>query len=341
MKNEYRLSALYLSAFPRLCRRYGVEPQTLTSKLNIQISTLHDENQELSHQQFAELLNLAAKETQDPLFALELSTLIDYQSLDIAMLLIASQESLANIYPVLFGLYSYQQRASRHQLDIRDDIARHFTQFLFEPNVDTSQHALLSIGGIITTFKMILGERLKLHQVHFKARYQGESGAQQQTQIERIERFFGCKVILGSQFDGFEFPKALLAEKPDLEMTITNQMRRKVSHGLQHHNTLLEITTNSILLLLPLGDISKTLVSKMLGIHPRTLQNLLNKNNLTYRDIVNSVRDTESKKLLTNSEYPIRTIADMLCYASADSFIRKFKRTNGITPLQYRKQHCV
>lgn len=85
-------------------------------------------------------------------------------------------------------------------------------------------------------------------------------------------------------------------------MTITNQMRRKVSHGLQHHNTLLEITTNSILLLLPLGDISKTLVSKMLGIHPRTLQNLLNKNNLTYRDIVNSVRDTESKKLLTNSE---------------------------------------
>lgn len=333
MKNEYRLSALYLSAFPALCRRYGIEPQKLTTQLNIQISTLHDEHQELRHQQFAELLNLAAKETDDPLFALELSPLIDYQSLDIAMLLIASQESLANIYPVLFGLYSYQQRASRHQLDVRGDIARHYTQFLFEPDVDTSQHALLSIGGIVTTFKMVLGDRFKLHQVHFKGQYQG--------QIERLVRFFGCKVVLGSNVDGFEFPQALLAEKPDLEMAITNQMRRKISHGLQHHNTLLEITTNSILLLLPFGDISKNLVSKMLGIHPRTLQNLLNENRLTYRDIVNNVRDNEGKKLLTRSKHPIRTIADMLCYASADSFIRQFKRVNGITPLQYRKQHSL
>ncbi len=339
MRDKYQLSALYLSAFPRLCRRYGVEPQVLTSKLNIQISTLHDENQELSHQLFAELLNLTAKEAQDTLFALELSTLIDYPSLDIAMLLIANQESLANIYPVLFSLYSYQQRASRHQLDIRDDIARHFTQFLFEPHVDTNQHALLSIGGIVTTFKMILGERLKLHQVHFKARYQSKSGAQHYTQMERLERFFGCKIILGSHFDGFEFPKSLLAEKPNLEMSITNQMRRKISHVLQHHNTLLKITTNAILLLLPLGDISKTLVSKMLGIHPRTLQSLLNKNGLTYRDIVNTIRDTESKRLLTNSEYPIGTIAAMLCYTSADSFIRQFKRTNSTTPLQYRKLH--
>lgn len=330
MKNEHRLSALYLSAFPVLCRRYGIEPQKLTTQLNIQISTLHDENQELSHQQFTELLNLAAKETHDPLFALELSPLIDYQSLDIAMLLIASQESLANIYPVLMGLYSYQQRASRHQLDVRGEIARHYTQFLFEPDVNTSQHALLSIGGIFTTFKIVLGNRLKLHQVHFKGHYQG--------QTERLEQFFGCKVVLGSSFDGFEFPNKLLAEKPDLEMEITNQMRRKISHGLQHHNTLLEITTNSILLLLPLGNTSKNLVSKMLGIHPKTLQNLLNKNSLTYRDIVNDVRNTEGKKLLTRSEHSVRTIADMLCYASADSFIRQFKRVNGITPLQYRKQ---
>lgn len=341
MKNEYQLSALYLSAFPQLCRQYGLEPQILTSKLNIEISTLHDENQELSHQQFAELLNLAAKEAQDPLFTLKLSALIDYQSLDIAMLLIAHQESLTNIYPVLLGLYRYQQRASRHQLDIRGDIARHYTQFLFEPSVDTSQHALLSIGGFVTTLKRVLGDRFKLLQVHFKAHYQGGSVGQQHTPIERLERFFGCKVIVGSQFDGFEFPKSLLAEKPNLEMTITNQMRRKISHALQHHNTLLGIITNSILLLLPLGDISKTLVSKMLGIHPRTLQNLLNKNNLTYRNIVNTVRDTESKKLLTHSEYPISTIASMLCYASADSFIRNFKRTNGITPLQYRKQQCL
>ncbi|GEM80328.1 AraC family transcriptional regulator [Vibrio superstes NBRC 103154] len=307
-----------------------MNPAVLAAKLNLPISSLHNDKFELSHQDFTQLLNVAAKESADPLFSLELSRRIDYQSLDVAMLLISTQETMLNIYPVLKGLYSYQNRGSRHQLELRGNIARHSVEFLFDKEMDINQHALLSIGGVFKTFKMAFGERLKIQRVCFVDQYKGE--------LERLEAFFGCKVLLGSDFNGFEFSQSQLALKPDLHMEVTYQMRRHLSRGLQHYKSLIEIVTNSILLLMPLGDISKSRTATMLGVHPRTLQNLLNSKGLSYRSISCTVRDKQSKRFLKETDYSIEQIAQMVCYGSSAAFVRQFKEQNGTTPLQYRKQ---
>ncbi len=330
VKSEFRLSSLYLSAFPALCSHYNISPKALADELEVPVSALHDDSQELSHQQVSELLCLASEQSKDPLFALELSARIDFQALDVAMLLVVGQESMRNIYPVLDAFYSYQNRATRHQLEVRESLARHSVQFLFDKEVDTSQHALLSIGGIYRTFKEVFSERLKLTRVCFRADYQGEAA--------RLEAYFGCKVIVNAEFDGFEFAASMLNERPQLDMEATARMRRQVSHGLQNHNTVQQIVTNSILLLMPLGDVSKGRTAKMLGVHPRTLQNLLSKNQLSYRSLLNEIRNNESKRLLEETDRSVEIIAHMNCYSSAEAFIRQFKALNGITPLQYRKK---
>ncbi|MFS0614453.1 helix-turn-helix domain-containing protein [Lederbergia ruris] len=48
-------------------------------------------------------------------------------------------------------------------------------------------------------------------------------------------------------------------------------------------------------------------------------------------------RLTESKILLTNSNYTIREIAAQIGYNNVNSYIRFFKKYEGITPGEYRK----
>ena len=51
-----------------------------------------------------------------------------------------------------------------------------------------------------------------------------------------------------------------------------------------------------------------------------------------------SLKLAEAKKLLRQSELSISRISDMLCYSSIHNFSRAFKKSVGISPIEYRKK---
>ena len=54
-------------------------------------------------------------------------------------------------------------------------------------------------------------------------------------------------------------------------------------------------------------------------------------------DYINSVRLSEAKKMLTSTNKSVKDIASLAGYGNNTTFIRVFKKSEGITPSKYRE----
>ncbi|WP_052879291.1 helix-turn-helix domain-containing protein [Vibrio coralliirubri] len=94
--------------------------------------------------------------------------------------------------------------------------------------------------------------------------------------------------------------------------------------------------------LLPyIGRVDVDLVSfgQINRIGKRTIQRALNEEGTTFRTIKETLSFEFAKRVMTEQDYSISDIALHLGYADASQFIRAFKRSNGITPLQWKKNN--
>lgn len=82
-----------------------------------------------------------------------------------------------------------------------------------------------------------------------------------------------------------------------------------------------------------------TEAAHILGLSPRGLRRKLADSGTTYQRILDSVRLAMAKRLLSESDTPIASIAYELGYSNPSDFGRAFKHWCGRPPTQYRKQH--
>lgn len=78
-------------------------------------------------------------------------------------------------------------------------------------------------------------------------------------------------------------------------------------------------------------------VAAVFGISPNYLSQLFGKYNDTgFNEYINICKISESKKLLTEGNYKVYEIADMLGFESAFYFSKVFKKIEGISPTEYQ-----
>ena len=82
-------------------------------------------------------------------------------------------------------------------------------------------------------------------------------------------------------------------------------------------------------------------VAAELGYSERGLRRQLERSGTSYRKLVDQVRETRARALLSGSTQPIKTIAGALGFESSSNFARSFKRWTGLTPKAFRDQAQV
>jgi AraC-like DNA-binding protein len=79
-------------------------------------------------------------------------------------------------------------------------------------------------------------------------------------------------------------------------------------------------------------------VAESLGVHPKKLQRLLKDEALSYKDILDEVRQLQALRFLEDTDMKINKISQLLDYTSDISFNTAFKRWYGMSPSHYRKR---
>lgn len=90
------------------------------------------------------------------------------------------------------------------------------------------------------------------------------------------------------------------------------------------------------------GDplMSLELIKKKLGLNNYQINEILkDKFSMQYKQYLNTIRITEAKRLLRETDRQIGTIAEQVGYCYANSFARTFRSMEEITPNQYRQEH--
>ena len=72
----------------------------------------------------------------------------------------------------------------------------------------------------------------------------------------------------------------------------------------------------------------------------RSLQREISKSKLNYRDLLAQIRFTMATKQLKNTDTPVQEIAFKLGYNDPSHFTRAFRRSAGMSPMEYRKSQA-
>ncbi len=79
-------------------------------------------------------------------------------------------------------------------------------------------------------------------------------------------------------------------------------------------------------------------VAEVFAVHPRTLNRRLKEQGTSFREIRDSLRQGLARHLLSDTEMPLASIAEVLGYAETSIFNRAFQRWTGTPPGTWRAQ---
>ncbi|ANY80914.1 hypothetical protein BB934_24020 [Microvirga ossetica] len=88
------------------------------------------------------------------------------------------------------------------------------------------------------------------------------------------------------------------------------------------------------------GPCTSIEIARLFSIHHRTLSRHLAREGVTFQQVVDEIRFTIARDLLTNTDMALDRISVMLRYSEPSAFTRAFRRWAGQPPSAWRASHA-
>ncbi len=155
-------------------------------------------------------------------------------------------------------------------------------------------------------------------------------------------RVFRCPKIGRAEQLSLEFPLSyldlpVLSANYELQDLLLQKMRHLLAGteepGAWQHKVYNYLLTNSYL-----NSFSQQAVAANFNISLRNLQRRLKEEGTSYQQISEKAKKTLAVNYLSNGNYPVKDIANILGYNEQSAFLRAFKRWTGKTPQVFRTE---
>lgn len=161
------------------------------------------------------------------------------------------------------------------------------------------------------------------------------------TNMDVMERFFGCEVRFGEASNAYHFHKA------DLDLPLVTADNALYDVLQEFCETVLQDKSRNlppivikveraIVDLLAKGEAQQDNVARALGMSSRTLTRRLAEEDTTFFKTLEGLRASLAMSYLRDSNLVLAEIAYLLGYSALSSFTEAFKRWTGQTPGQFR-----
>jgi len=261
--------------------------------------------------------------------------------------------------PTYIGLPAYTAMNAAHFKDGLDVLARFF--FLnfpafeirlreAETGLEAGQTAIclrskfpfedieyFGVGSAIVAINGLLNAMLRTDQVATRA----EMAVTTPEGWSAVEDMIGFPIRFGAAENRIIFAKALL-DRPLPGADPINHARllglcEQIAEEMAFKATPVTRVT-AVLESAPTLAVSLADVAAELGYSERGLRRQLERSGISFRKLVDQVREQRARALLSGSAQPIKAIAGALGFGSSSNFARSFKRWTGLTPKEFRDQ---
>jgi len=204
------------------------------------------------------------------------------------------------------------------------------------PSYQCSRHTVEEIiTGWISLARKLSIQKISPRRVYFHH-------VPKKNQQTDFQNYFGCEVIFNSDFNGVEIASSLLETKLRRYDPVLNKGLCDQADGLLEkwvESSPVKMITEFIIKSLPTGVPEIELAASNLHLSVRTLQRKLREHQLTFSQLVDSVRQDLAISYLLETDTKMVQIAQMLGFSEQSAFQRAFKRWKGISPMQFRQSN--
>lgn len=335
-QDHHTTLATAVAVLKQAVQSYGLDFDSISIKAGIEPADIYDPGTRLPVSKIQMLWKVAFEETKDDTFGLTYASYFQpavLHGLGLAWL------TSSTLKDSLTRLVRYQRVLSTLcRFSLEESPNSYCIVFDHEPISSPLEN--ISIDAVICSFfkmcKISMGPSIAAQLVSMKRpRPQSE---------ERFHSFFGVNVKFGSDRNCIVFDRAFLeaiqpaanAELARMNDQIVIDYLRKLSQDdieLQVQSTLIEQ--------LPSGVPSQQSTASALNMSIRNLQRRLHAKGSSFKQLLNRTREELAVNYLKGSEKPIIEIGFLLGYVDASNFARAFRRWQGVSPQQYRKEQMM
>lgn len=322
-----------IEGFEQLVNQLGHNPASLLAQSGFSSAQLRDPNTYISYTRLADLLDNAALVCGVPLFGLRLAAAQSVLALGEIALSIRQQPTLADALAYSnhhIRLHAYGINVK--QVPRRDTLELHLS-FDFSNATGLTQLMQLSAGqafNLVSQMADDTGSALKLPLPQAAAAQSAELPGSYRGHVQ-----YGC------EFGGVSFPLSWLARKPQYDEQLLRehfQQRIRLLESIYPDDLQAQVR-HLISNLLPSGECSIERVAAGLNLQPRVLQKRLQREHVSFRELLQQTRLEIAQRNLQHGQLSITELALNLGYAEVAVFSRNFKRWTGVSPREWKARH--
>lgn len=330
--NEVR--AVVLTSYLEVARHVGLDPFEMLREVGIRPAFLEDPENRCAAGPVVDLLENSARKSNCPSFGLLMAECRSFASLGPLSLLL---QHLPTVGDVLKALTAYR----RHQNDVielavDDDGETVIARWDLIPEFAKTQVIQLTVAMGYIVLRGASGGRWKPATVHFV------HSAPEDLSI--VRRLFPYSLQFESDFNGLAFESNAMAiplPRADEAMAFHARRLLKLMRLDNERESFTSRTRRTIILLLPRGGATLEQVALNMDLTPRGLQRRLERENQTFGMLLRETRRELAERYLTDTEWPISTIADLTGYSSLSAFGRWFTAEFGTAPQAWRAERII
>jgi AraC-like DNA-binding protein len=330
--------ARFLANIIRFASQRGAGRNSLLAITGHSMEELNDDSLEFPAAVYNHLVEEAVRQTGDPLFGLHTG---EYMSLSAAGLITQIIQSSSTVGEALQYICDFNNLGCR-AMPYEVKRSGNEVQVQLHANPAWAQQSAVAVrhtaeAGLVFTlrqFQHLTQERYLPLRVELTFDRNGP--------IEEYERLFLSRVYFGKEMNALILDPAWL-EAPIVtsDFHLLQILVRYAEERLAREQStgFYAVVRQSILHLLKPQFPTIDQVAGNLNISVRTLQRRLRQEGLTFKQMLDELKQDLALDYLSNPSLSVKEIGHLLDYSDTSAFVRSFKRWKGLTPNAYRTEN--
>ena len=327
------VSANYASVILRLCETRGITMSQLVVGTNIDPEIFTSSTASISGSQFVQLVQNAYSLYDDPAFGVHSGKHITISTHGMVGFTLMTSSNLKEALDVILRYYRTVFSIMTFDLTEREGMA----VLAFDVPYKVGNIKPAMIEGFLVGFGSVINYVLEGFEFSAKIRLQ----VQEQPYHQVLNELYDSEVEYGSDVNEICFDSSLLALRMAAADPQTTQLAREQCEHLKRLADAKETFSQQVRDKLfahkkRLPKLDE--IAKLFNMHPRTFGRYLNKDNTSYQELLDEVREVLAMEYLAKPNMLVEDIACSLNFNDTSSFYRAFKRWTGMTPSDQRKK---
>lgn len=320
-----------LTGFLDLCREVGLDAYALVAAVGLPPAVLTDPDLRVSVELMGRMYEMAAEQSGVEDFALRVAETRRISNMGAVGLVIREQPTLRKALAA-YARYQWLQNDA-YALTVQEFGDQAILR-ITGPSWQGRQTQEISVATAARTVKSIMGEGWKPQEVWLTHAAP--------LKLDTYRRVFGVT----PSFDQDAMAVVMRRSELDHEFTsadpaMARQVARYLERLTQERTVELQDKVGELIVaLLPDGLCSVERVAQHLGMDRRTLHRRLTAEGTTFTGILDDTRREIATSLLTTSDRPLQSVADLLGFSSLSAFAHWFRRHFDQSANAYRASNA-